>query len=158
MSEPYPRTDDGEYDHEAACEQMFGHEPTNRRPVFINDGAETLAVVDFQPESGELTFASLEVVVNPSTWTGDLRSLWDEWMNGSLTFRQEKFLKTEEAVYDAEREAAISRTSLAELADYLATAIGDVPEECHRDRVQAVQEAYDALDYDWDADPRGDDR
>jgi len=87
---PYPTTDDGELDHEAALRKMFGREPTNMNPVYINDGIRTLAVYQYDPPEA-VKIASVECAVDRQTWNVDVIDLWLNWVDGSLTFRHREF-------------------------------------------------------------------
>lgn len=142
---PYPTDDDGEPDHPAAVDEMFGHSPTNANPVYVNDGAETLAVTYVDMEDGTLELAGLDVLVNPDTWESSLEDMWDEWVDGSLTFRNREFLEVQEETYDTEREVAVNRLELATLLDYVAEDVNTYGDTIEQEVRHAVDYAKEVL-------------
>ena len=75
---------------EPLSRKMFGREPTNMNPVYINDGIRTLAVYQYDaPEAVKI--ASVECAVDRQTWNVDVIDLWLNWVDGSLTFRRREF-------------------------------------------------------------------
>ena len=91
-SEPvlYPQTDDGTPDHGAALEELFGREPTPRHPVYLDDGANVVAVVG-PLRAGQIRLAHLTNAVHRETVWRSLPELWADVIDGNVEQVQRRF-------------------------------------------------------------------
>lgn len=145
---PFPTTDDQNKDYEQAAMQMFDQEPTRRNPVYVNYQDRTLMIVD--RNEGDVVIAETVPVIDPETWTAPIETLWNDWVNGGLSFQSRAFLNTEEDTYNAESELPVRRQTAAELADSVAQLSGPNPTP---DQRQALSEIYSQLDYEPTSEP-----
>lgn len=85
--EPFPTTDDGNLDYEAAIEKTLGRLPTRRSPVYIMDDSRIFAAFD---DSGpkcapvKITLIDTTLAVNRSTREVSVEALWDGYVAGDL--------------------------------------------------------------------------
>ena len=147
----YPTDENGNHDHEAAIEEMGFTDVSSANPQFyVAPSGNVLAVIDVDADAGEVTGINPSDLLNTDTWTANLQVLWDEWANGSLTFRSREYLAPEEATYNTEQKAAIDRPHLAELADISDRLLEEITysgESPDGDLAEAVRAVYATLDF-----------
>jgi hypothetical protein len=139
----YPETEDGEPDYEFIATQLNIQDASPVRPIFVNDGTDTFAITSVDTDRGSVVMNDAYSIGVIDQWETDLVGLWIDWMYDSLHFRRRTFLNVEDKTYNSECEAAVSRLTLAELADW---AYND-SEHLPNDVLDAIAAAYDALEY-----------
>lgn len=99
--ESYPTTNDGDLDHEAALQTMFGRQPTPRDPVYIDDGSEVDAVVR-QRSPSEVHLTTVDLAVDRATRTIGIPTLWRSYVDDGFEVVERQFTPTETDAGDDE--------------------------------------------------------
>jgi hypothetical protein len=119
MSETAYPTADGSIDYEEIINQLNldGVSPVN--PTYFSDGAETFAVIGVKPSKGLYSFVHLTNAHNREVFEAELKSLYAEYENGGLMFRNRKFLAPFEGTFDSVEESSVPDSLLNNIADAL---------------------------------------
>jgi hypothetical protein len=141
---PYPRDESGEANHETAVDEMLGRQPTPVNPIYFSDGTETLALASVNLESGSAKLAQ-SGVINPQTRECSLEQLWQDWVDGPLVFKRQRFLEVQEETFDTEREVAVDQEAVETLVDCVAD-LDELPQEVESEVESAVEAAEESLE------------